>query len=292
MPRREVRTFRIRHYECNAYGYLNDANYLRYMQEAAIDASASAGYDTERYLAIDCYWLIRETEIEFLHPLRYGDSVEITTFVTDFRRIRSRRAYEFRLSSTGQMVARAETDWVFLQSSTGRPASIPEEMKTAFFPEGAPDAAPARTRFPHAPAPPPGAFRLSRPVRWQNVDLAQHMNNAMYLDHLEDCGVEAMADRGWPPARMAAAGFRLSGRRHHIEYKQPALLGDELQTTLWLSDVHENQVLRHCTITRAGDGALLAQARTTWACVDALTEQPMRFDEAFMADLAPLTAGP
>ena len=42
-------TFRVRHYECDAYGHLNNANYARYMQEAAFDASAAVGYGKDRY---------------------------------------------------------------------------------------------------------------------------------------------------------------------------------------------------------------------------------------------------
>ncbi len=41
------RAFRVRSYECDGYGHVNHANYLRYMQEAAFDASAAAGYDLE-----------------------------------------------------------------------------------------------------------------------------------------------------------------------------------------------------------------------------------------------------
>jgi acyl-CoA thioester hydrolase len=75
MPLTHVRTFRVRHYECDAYGHLNYANYLRYMQEAAFDATAAAGYDLARYEAMGRRWLVRETDIEYLRPLRYGDSV-------------------------------------------------------------------------------------------------------------------------------------------------------------------------------------------------------------------------
>ena len=39
------RAFRVRQYECDPYGHVNHANYLRYMQEAAFDASAAVGYD-------------------------------------------------------------------------------------------------------------------------------------------------------------------------------------------------------------------------------------------------------
>src|SRR5439155_20426757 len=93
MPLTHERTFRVRHYECDAYGHVNNTNYLRYMQEAAFDASAAAGYDLARYAALGNHWLVRETEIEYLAPLRYGHSVRVTTWVEDFHRVRSRRAY-------------------------------------------------------------------------------------------------------------------------------------------------------------------------------------------------------
>jgi acyl-CoA thioesterase FadM len=47
------RTFRVRHYECDARGQVHLAGYLRYMQEAAFDASAALGYDLERYRALN-----------------------------------------------------------------------------------------------------------------------------------------------------------------------------------------------------------------------------------------------
>ena len=81
----------MRHYECDAYGHVNHANYLRYMQETAFDASAAVGYDVARYEAIGRQWLVRETDITYLRPLVYGDTVIVKTWVADFRRVRSRR---------------------------------------------------------------------------------------------------------------------------------------------------------------------------------------------------------
>ncbi|MEE8390330.1 MAG: hypothetical protein V3S14_05970 [Anaerolineae bacterium] len=58
------------------------------------------------------------------------------------------------------MVARASTDWVFLDRATGRPVSISPEMIGDFFPEGLPEQSPPRSRFPTAPPPPTGVFRM------------------------------------------------------------------------------------------------------------------------------------
>jgi acyl-CoA thioester hydrolase len=159
---KHTRAFRLRFYECDAYGHLNNTTYLRFMQEAAFDASAAAGYDMARYDALGHYWLIRETEIEYLQPLRYGDSVDVTTWIEDFRRVRSRRIYEFRHAGSSALVARAASDWVYINRATGKPATIPRELIGAFFPEGAPDMAPARPKFPDAPSPPPGIFVVHR----------------------------------------------------------------------------------------------------------------------------------
>src|SRR5258707_13994256 len=116
MPLTHERAFRIRQYECDAYGHVNNTNYLRYMQEAAFDASAAAGYDVARYAALGHHWLIRETEIEYLAPLRYGESVRVKTWVEDFDRVRSRRAYEFHRMGHELLLARGTTDWVYGQS--------------------------------------------------------------------------------------------------------------------------------------------------------------------------------
>lgn len=291
MPLTHVRTFRVRHYECDTYGHAKCPSYLNYMQEAAFDASAAAGYDLARYEAMGCQWLVRETEIEYLRPLRYGDSVHVKTWVVDFRRVRSRRAYEFRQAESGELVARANTDWVFMDSATGQPTSIPPEMRRAFFPEGEPGQALPRSRFSPPPPPPPGVFRLRQQVEWRDLDPAQHVNNAVYLAYLENCGVQAVAAHGWPQARMHTEGFAIAARCHQIEYRQPGVWGDELELTTWVSDIQHDAAARHYTVSRVSDGALLVQARLLWGTMDVKTGQSIPLPALFLADLEPNIAG-
>jgi len=291
MPLIHLWTFRVRNCECDAYGRVHRANYLSYMQEAAFDASAAAGYDPARYDAMGLHWLIRETDVEYLHPLRYGDSVQVKTWVVDFRRVRSRRAYELRLAESGELAARANTDWVLLDHATGRPASIPREMMGAFFPEGVPEHAPPRSSFPPAPEPPSGVFRLRRRVEWRDIDPAQHVNNAVFLAYLEDCAMRAAAAQAWPQSRMRAEGFAIVARRYQIEYRQPGVLGDELELATWVSDVKRATALRHHTVTRLSDHVLLARAQVLWGAVDVETEQPIPIPSTLVADFGPNVAG-
>jgi len=287
MPLVHERTFRVRHYECDAYGHVNHANYLRYMQEAAMDASAAAGYDIARYAALGRLWFVRETQIEYLRPLVYGDAVTVRTWVGDFRRVRSRRIYELRRAGTDELVARAHTDWVYLDAATQRPVSVPPEMIAAFFPKGQPADGARRDPFPPPPPAPPGAFQVERRVAWHELDTAGHVNNANYLFYLEDASVQVAEAFGWPVRRLTGEGYGIFARHYWIEYAQSATLGDTLAIHTWLSDFGRTHGLRHYAVTRADDGAEILRARAAWVLVDKATGRPTRIPDHFRADFAP-----
>ncbi len=287
MPLVHERTFRVRHYECDAYGHVNNANYLRYMQETAFDASAAAGYDLARYAALGTHWLVRQTDIEFLDPLRYGDSVTVKTWVEDFRRVRSRRAYELRRAEQGEVVARATTDWVYVDGASGRPATVPAAMVAAFFPEGAPPPAPPRERHPAPPPAPPGVFKMRRHVLWQDLDSAGHVNNAQYLAFVTDCAFGVATAYGWSASQMQTAGFGILVRRLHVEYLQPAVLDDELEIATWAYGARRVTAHRTYTISRVRDGAVLVQVDGLYAWFDLQTGRPVRIPPDFIAAFAP-----
>ncbi|MDW8325896.1 MAG: thioesterase family protein [Anaerolineales bacterium] len=283
MPLTFTREFRVRYSELDAYGHVNNAVYLRYMQETAFDASAAVGYDLDRYRALNRIWLIHETDIEYLRPLKYGDTVAVTTWVADFGKVRSRRRYDFHCN--GELVACAYSDWAFLDTTTGRPAPIPDELKAAFFPEGESPPTLRREPFP-TPPPAPRPFTMRRRVEWRDIDAAGHVNNANYLAFAEECGYAAAQHFGWDPARMWAGGTAVIARRHRLEYHRPAVYGEELTITTWLHGFRAASGYRYYMITRAGDGALVARLNTQVVWVDRQTFKPSRFPHAMLEDFA------
>lgn len=285
-PLVHTRTFRVRYYECDAYGHLNNTNYLRYMQETAFDASAAAGYGLDRYRQLGQVWLIRENEIEFLIPLRYGDSVEIKTWVADMQRVRSRRAYEFRLVGQNEILARGFTDWVYIDEATFKPTPIPSAVASAYFPDGLPDSRPERRRFPKLPPAPSGAFKMRRQVAWNDVDPRKHVNNAEYLAYLEDAGIEVSAAFGWPIVRYLEDGFGWFASKLRIQYLQAARLDDELEISTYLSNIKRASVLRNYIIRRTGDNELIAKAQAVWAFTNIETGRPARIPANLLEDFA------
>ena len=278
--------FPVRFYECDAYGHVNNSNYVRYMQEAAFAASAAAGYPDEEYQRQGILWLIRDTEIEYLSPLHYGDTAQVTTWVDDFRRVRSRRMYEIRRRGEDAVLARGTTDWVLLDRESLHPVSVPDQLKQAFFPEGIPAQSAKRQLSPAPPVPPAGAVTIQREVAWEDVDPAQHVNNAKYFTYLEESGIQAAAQFGVSMHAFLQQGYGSVARRTRIEYKQPALLGDTLEITTFLSDARAVRATRHFIIRRQADQQLIAQAYVLWVFVDLQTGKPVRMPAHLREEMA------
>jgi len=287
MPRGYRRLFRVREYECDLHGHVNNANYLRYMQQAASEASADVGYSPARYRELGTLWLIRETGIEYLRPIHPQQTVEVTTWVADVRRVISRRMYLLRVE--GEMVAQAYTDWVYVDRATQLPLRIPPEMAMAFMPEGGGGKAVDRKPI-EAPDPPAQPVRIVHHVEWGDLDQAGHVNNAVYLNLLEESGVRAGEAAGWGMQVLAAHGLAIIARSHRIQYLQPAVHGDDLSLTTWLSEVRRVSALRHYRVRRVSDDAGIVRAQTRVACLDretmALRPMPAELLQAF----APQTA--
>ena len=212
MGLRYCQTFHIRYDECDLYEHLNNAVYVRYMQEAALGASAEAGYDKGRYAELGTGWIVRDTHIEFLQPVGYGDSVDVTTWVEDVRRVQSRRNYEFTHTNTQELVAKAYSNWVYITRATGKLMTVPPEIRQAYLPN------PSETitrpeKFPTLPPRPVGAYTTQRRVQWRDIDGNQHMNNAAYLNYIEDVGTDVMAHFGWDLERLFQTGIAVVLRR-------------------------------------------------------------------------------
>ena len=109
-------------------GHVNNVAYIQWMQEAAIRHGESAEYKP----AQNTGWFVREHRIEYLFPTFLGEEIEVRTWITEWKRVRLHRRYEFIRHPDGKVVARGETDWVHVDVKTGRPIAIPGEIQMLF----------------------------------------------------------------------------------------------------------------------------------------------------------------
>lgn len=111
--------------------HVNNVVYVQWMQEAAIQHSAITGC-TRMTQAVGATWVVRTHRIEYLNPGFAGDNITVLTCVADFRKVRSLRRYKFIRTVDQTILAQGETDWVFVDSLTGRPRRIPDEIRDSF----------------------------------------------------------------------------------------------------------------------------------------------------------------
>jgi len=112
--------------------HVNNIEYVRMLQVVAIAHTQQNGWSPDELRAHDWTWVARSHFIEYLHPCRAGEEIAIDTWVASFKKIRSVRKYRFVRLSDGQILAKAETNWVFLDFKTGRPIAIPPEVLAAY----------------------------------------------------------------------------------------------------------------------------------------------------------------
>ena len=232
MTRIYHRRFRVRGYEVGATDRVHDSVFLHYVQQAAFEASADAGYDIRRYDALGTVWVIRQQTIVYMAPLFYDDVVELTTWVSDFRRVRSHREYELRRVSDQRLVALARADWVYIDAYTLFPRRIPPEMVAVFEPndlsalDSAPPLEPSDAVEGHS-------FIFHHLVKGYELDNLRHVNNANYLNWLNQARLDVLAEAGFPfdqgTAQPRNRGLTLSPVRYEIEYLIPAVAGDQVQ---------------------------------------------------------------
>lgn len=112
-------------------GHVNNVAYVQWMQDIAIEHYSAIGGTNPMQLA-GATWVVREHRIEYLLPAFANEEIEIKTWVENIRRVRSLRKYEFIRKSDGKILVKGETDWVFVDATTGRPLAIPIEVSQVF----------------------------------------------------------------------------------------------------------------------------------------------------------------
>jgi acyl-ACP thioesterase len=212
--------YRIRFDEAGPDGVARTSAILRYAQDVAWQHSTARGFDRDWYGERSLTWLVRAAELEILAPVPLGTTIVSRTAVVGQRRVWARRRGEFRLPD-GTIAGWVHTDWVMIDGRGGL-TRIPEIFAEQFR---IPQSTGQIGRVPLPPTP-PDASRRRFAVRPHELDPMDHVNNAVYLDWLEEAMLRAA------PAE-AAAVLASTPRRYHLEYAMAADPGAELEDAAW-----------------------------------------------------------
>jgi acyl-ACP thioesterase len=173
----------------------------RWLQDAAYDDARHSG------IADSGVWIVRRLAMRVRRFPRLSEKIEVATFCSGAAPLWAERSS--LVSCNGGVAVEAVALWVHLQADGMRPQPLPAGFDAIYGPSAMGRRVRARLR--HPPLPPAGAAARPWHFRGADLDLAGHVNNAVYWEALED---ELVASE--PEAGLDA----------EIEHRAPAGAGE------------------------------------------------------------------
>jgi YbgC/YbaW family acyl-CoA thioester hydrolase len=199
-------------------------------------------------------------------PANAHDELEITTWTSNFARVRGGREYRVSSASSHETLYTGITEWVYLDRRTLKPLAIPTHVAADFDSPGAPlqsyDA-------PHIEANNDIRHAVERTAEWHELDSMRHVNNAVYVDWLDDAVRATAESAGWSTSEWAERGLHLRGEYYNLNYKQAAVAGDAPQISTHIEGIDG----RLCSISQVittveGNELLTARCVYGWRAED------------------------
>ncbi|MBV7405367.1 YbgC/FadM family acyl-CoA thioesterase [Enterobacter sp. ENT03] len=114
-------------------------------------------------------------------------------------------------------------------------------------------------------------------VRGFHIDVYQHVNNARYLEFLEEArwdGLENTDSFHW----MSARNIAFVVVNININYRRPAVLGDLLTITSHIQQLNGKSGVLSQAVTLEPEGEVVADAQITFVCIDLKTQKALALE--------------
>jgi acyl-CoA thioester hydrolase len=129
-------------------------------------------------------------------------------------------------------------------------------------------------------------------VRAEDIDVYEHVNNAVYLTWLDRAAWSHSAALGVPLERCVALRRGMAAQRIEIEYLRAALAGDVVQAATWIVSADARlRAKRRFQVRRVSDGATLARACIDYVCINLDSGRAARMPEIFARAYVATPAG-
>ena len=130
---------KVRTYECDSYGHVNNANYLNYLEYARYEMLKAVNFDYFGMIKAGYGVYVARIEIDYKRPAVVDDELLIISKAIKKGAVSGVIAQEIRRCNadsakdsggeTGELLAQAKVTWAFVDSK-GMPTKIPPEWDT------------------------------------------------------------------------------------------------------------------------------------------------------------------
>lgn len=119
-------TLQVRGYEIDAFGHVNNANYLNYYEHARWVMLGEEKIDLESFKSWDRWPVIASVEVQYLKPIFMGDEITIESRILEYRRSSMQIEQKIFKGSSGISIAKIRSVFV---DGKGKPAALPEAIE-------------------------------------------------------------------------------------------------------------------------------------------------------------------
>ena len=112
--------------------HVNNAVYLTYVEACGRAHSEREGLTLAVFRAHGAVPIIRRHEISYHRPAKLGDTLRVSTCITQLGGPRGLRHNEVRLEAGGELLVEVLTEWVWIEPRSGRPKRVPQVILEAF----------------------------------------------------------------------------------------------------------------------------------------------------------------
>ena len=118
---------KINYYETDKMGITHHSNYVRFMEEARLDYLEQIGCGYEKWERDGIASPVIGIECEYKRPTTFGDELEISVEITEYRRIKLTVEYTMKNAGSGEVVFTGKSHHCFV-SPEGRPIALARQF--------------------------------------------------------------------------------------------------------------------------------------------------------------------
>jgi acyl-CoA thioester hydrolase len=124
----------VREPDIDAYGHVNNAVYLQWLDRAAWSHSAALGLSIDACTRLRRGMAALRIEIDYIRAALPGEQVDAATWIVESdRKLRVTRRFQLRNATDGGTLARATIQYVCLNLDNGRATRMPPEFAAAYL---------------------------------------------------------------------------------------------------------------------------------------------------------------
>lgn len=115
--------------DIDGLGHANNAVYVSWLERGGWRHSQRLGLDLAEYRRLDRAMAVVRHEIDYLSSAYEGDELQLATWIVEWdRRLKMTRHFQLVRPADGTTLLRAQTTFVCIELSTGKPKRMPAEF--------------------------------------------------------------------------------------------------------------------------------------------------------------------